>query len=63
MSRLRVLVSGSYMEVQRTANQEPFVKFSSVPIAGVDVLRIPARYQPLTHPQKMGVSPRLGHQH
>jgi hypothetical protein len=28
-------------------------------MAGVGVLGIPARYQPLTRPQKMGVPPRL----
>jgi hypothetical protein len=59
LSRFRTLVNGSNMEVQRIANQEPLVKFSIVPIAGVNVLRIPARYQPLTRPQKMGVPPRL----
>jgi hypothetical protein len=54
-------VNGSNMEVQRTANQEPLVKFGNVPIAGVDVLRIPARYQPLTRPKKMGAITRIDH--
>jgi hypothetical protein len=31
------------------------------PIAGVDVLRIPARYQPLTRPQKMGAITSIDH--
>jgi hypothetical protein len=31
MSRLRVLVNGRNMEAQRTANQEPLVKFGNVP--------------------------------
>jgi hypothetical protein len=54
-------VNGSNMEVQRTANQEPFVKFCIVPIAGVDVLRIPARYKALTRPQKMGAITSIDH--
>jgi hypothetical protein len=33
MGRLRVLVNGSYMAAQCTANQEPLAKFGSVPIA------------------------------
>jgi hypothetical protein len=33
MQRLRVLVNGRNMEAQRTANQEPLVKFGNVPIA------------------------------
>ena len=31
MQRLRVLVNGRNMEAQRTANQEPLVKFGNVP--------------------------------
>jgi hypothetical protein len=33
MQRLRVLVNGRNMEAQRTANQEPLVKFGNVPNA------------------------------
>ncbi|EKD99116.1 MAG: hypothetical protein ACD_23C00120G0002 [uncultured bacterium] len=33
VQRLRVLVNGRNMEVPRTANQEPLVKFGIVPIA------------------------------
>jgi hypothetical protein len=31
VQRLRVLVNGRNMEAQRTANQEPLVKFGNVP--------------------------------
>jgi hypothetical protein len=45
--RLQVLVSGSYMEVQCTANQAPLVKFGIVPIADDGFPEIPARYPTL----------------
>lgn len=35
--RLRVLVNGRNMEVPRTANLEPLVKFGIVPIADVEL--------------------------
>jgi hypothetical protein len=37
LSRLRVLVTGRNMEVQRTFNQEPLVKFGIVPKAEVGI--------------------------
>jgi hypothetical protein len=43
MSRLRVLVSGSYMEFQSNANQEPFVQFGIVPIPVIATIEINAR--------------------
>ncbi len=46
VQRLRVLVNGRNMEVPRTANQEPLVKFGIVPIAEFRFVEMPARYRP-----------------
>jgi hypothetical protein len=49
------------MESQFASGLRPVILTRIVPIAGVDVLRIPARYQPLTRPKKMGAITRIDH--
>ncbi len=41
--------------------QQPLMAVGIVPIAGVDVLKIPARCQPLTRPKKMGAITTIDH--